>query len=55
VEASRQDYRRGGLGDMDVKRRLENILQALLAPIRDRRSALARNPVMSLVCFNKAR
>jgi tryptophanyl-tRNA synthetase len=37
-------YRRGGLGDMPLKRRLTNILQATLAPIRERRAALARDP-----------
>ena len=31
----------GGLGDAAVKGRLEEILQALLAPIRERRAALA--------------
>lgn len=36
-------YRRGGLGDMVVKRRLEGILQDLLAPIRARRAAHARD------------
>lgn len=30
-------YRRGGLGDVKVKKFLDNILQAELAPIRDRR------------------
>jgi tryptophanyl-tRNA synthetase len=34
-------YRRGGLGDVAVKRRLEEVLQALVAPIRERRAALA--------------
>ena len=37
-------YRRGGLGDVTIKRRLEGVLEALLAPIRERRAALARNP-----------
>lgn len=37
-------YRRGGLGDMAVKARLEALLQDLLAPIRERRAALARDP-----------
>ena len=37
-------YRRGGLGDMAVKRRLEAILQGLLAPIRERRAVYAREP-----------
>ena len=37
-------YRRGGLGDVAVKKRLEAILQGLLAPIRERRAAYARQP-----------
>ena len=37
-------YRRGGLGDAKLKRRLEEILVALLAPIRDRRVELAKDP-----------
>ncbi len=44
LEALKAHYRRGGLGDADVKRRLDQILQTLLAPIRERRSALAREP-----------
>ena len=37
-------YRRGGLGDVAVKRRLESVLQELLAPIRERRAAYASDP-----------
>jgi tryptophanyl-tRNA synthetase len=37
-------YRRGGLGDMVLKGRLTAILQATIAPIRERRAALARDP-----------
>lgn len=37
-------YRRGGLGDMVVKRRLEELLQQLVAPMRARRAVLARDP-----------
>jgi tryptophanyl-tRNA synthetase len=37
-------YRRGGLGDMAVKQRLEGVLQELLAPIRARRADCARYP-----------
>lgn len=44
VEELKAHYRRGGLGDMKVKRRLEDILQALLGPIRERRAALAQDP-----------
>jgi tryptophanyl-tRNA synthetase len=44
LEALKAHYRRGGLGDTHVKRCLDDILQALLAPIRGRRMALARDP-----------
>ena len=44
VERLKAKYRAGGLGDMVVKRRLEEQLQALLAPIRERRERLAREP-----------
>jgi tryptophanyl-tRNA synthetase len=37
-------YRRGGLGDMPLKRRLEDILEQLIAPIRERRQRLAEDP-----------
>jgi tryptophanyl-tRNA synthetase len=37
-------YRSGGLGDITVKRYLEDVLQSLLAPIRERRARLARDP-----------
>ena len=36
-------YRRGGLGDAKIKRRLDGILQALIAPIRERRARLAQD------------
>jgi tryptophanyl-tRNA synthetase len=44
VEALRQHYRRGGLGDGVLKKRLTEILQALLAPFRERRAQFAREP-----------
>jgi tryptophanyl-tRNA synthetase len=44
VEEWKAHYRRGGLGDMPLKRELEGCLQALLEPIRTRREALARDP-----------
>lgn len=37
-------YRRGGLGDAALKLRLTDILQAALAPIRERRAAFGRDP-----------
>ena len=36
-------YQRGGLGDGNIKKRLEEKLQALLAPIRERREQLAKD------------
>ncbi|AOJ05303.1 tryptophan--tRNA ligase [Burkholderia mayonis] len=44
VERLKAAYRAGGLGDMTLKRRLEDKLQALIAPIRERRAQLAREP-----------
>lgn len=37
LEELKDHYRRGGLGDMKVKRFLNNVLQSELAPIRERR------------------
>ncbi|MBB3382159.1 MULTISPECIES: tryptophan--tRNA ligase [unclassified Rhizobium] len=44
VEEMKEHYRRGGLGDVTLKRHLEDILQALLAPIRERRALYAAEP-----------
>lgn len=51
VEELEAHYRRGGLGDVALKRRLEELLQSVLAPIRERRAEAARDPaaVMALV------
>ena len=37
-------YERGGLGDVKVKKFLNNVMQETLRPIRERREALARDP-----------
>lgn len=49
-------YRRGGLGDAVVKRRLEDLLQAVLAPIRERRARFAADPgeVMAILARGSA-
>ena len=44
VDELKERYRRGGLGDVVVKRRLEDVLQELLKPIRERRAAVSRDP-----------
>jgi tryptophanyl-tRNA synthetase len=43
VAELKERYRRGGLGDVTVKRRLEDVLQALLKPIRERREAVSND------------
>ena len=51
LEALKEHYRRGGLGDVALKRRLEGVLVALVEPIRARREMLARDAdaVLSIV------
>jgi tryptophanyl-tRNA synthetase len=48
VAAMEAHYRKGGLGDVAVKRRLDDTLQELLAPIRERRAIFARDPAQVL-------
>jgi tryptophanyl-tRNA synthetase len=50
-------YTRGGLGDSVVKKRLEGILQELLAPIRARREEFAtdRGAVLQMLKEGTAR
>ena len=57
VEDLKARYIRGGLGDSVVKKRLDDVLQAFLAPIRDRRRALSRDPgyVLQVVTRGTAR
>lgn len=44
VEELKAHYRRGGLGDMALKRRLADVLEEMLAPIRERRAEMAARP-----------
>jgi tryptophanyl-tRNA synthetase len=44
VAALKERYRAGGLGDMVVKRRLIDVLDAMLEPIRARRRRIAEDP-----------
>jgi len=46
-------YARGGLGDRVLKRRLEELLQSLLAPIRTRRAELADDPASVLAILER--
>ena len=51
LDGLKAHYRRGGLGDMVLKRRLNDRLQAVLGPIRTRRAKFAEQPdfVMEMV------
>jgi tryptophanyl-tRNA synthetase len=51
VQELKEHYQRGGLGDVKVKRRLIEVLNAFLDPIRARRAVLAQDPqeVMRIV------
>ncbi|WP_412029963.1 tryptophan--tRNA ligase [Deinococcus yunweiensis] len=44
VQALKEHYSQGGLGDMTVKRHLVHVLEAVLAPIRERRADYAADP-----------
>jgi tryptophanyl-tRNA synthetase len=44
LQEMKEHYRRGGLGDSIVKKRLSEVLQALLDPIRQRRQEFAKDP-----------
>lgn len=48
VEDLKERYRQGGLGDMVVKGHLEDVLQGLIAPIRQRRKEVAADPAFVL-------
>lgn len=44
VQGLKEHYQRGGLGDTVVKRRLAEVLEAFLGPIRKRREDYAKDP-----------
>ena len=44
VERLKKQYRKGGLGDVAIKKQLIEVLENFLAPIRKRRSEFAKNP-----------
>ena len=44
LDELKEHYRRGGLGDMKIKKFLNDVLQEELKPIREKREKLANNP-----------
>src|SRR5690606_22391197 len=46
VEELKERYRKGRVGDVEVKTKLARALNAFLEPIRERRAALERDPTL---------
>lgn len=44
VAELKEQYQKGGLGDVVIKRRLIDVLESVIAPIRERREYLAKDP-----------
>ena len=44
LDELKEHYRHGGLGDVKIKKFLNSVLQELLAPIREKRKELEKNP-----------
>ena len=44
VTELKKQYKNGGLGDVVIKKRLIEILEKLIKPIREKREELAKNP-----------
>jgi len=44
VEKLKEHYKNGGLGDVEIKKRLINVLENVIAPIRNKREEFAKNP-----------
>ena len=44
VEKLKKQYQKGGLGDVAIKKRLIEVLENFLAPIRKKRAEFAKNP-----------
>lgn len=44
VAALKEQYRTGGLGDVTIKKRLIEVLETIIAPIREKRETYAKDP-----------
>ncbi|WP_348944834.1 tryptophan--tRNA ligase [Chitinibacter sp. FCG-7] len=57
VAELKAQYQHGGLGDSVIKARLNDVLQALIAPIRERRAQFAQDPdaVLSMLLCGSAK
>ncbi len=53
LEEMKERYRKGGLGDSVVKKRLNEVLQEFLSPIRQRREEFAKDPAAVMEILRK--
>jgi tryptophanyl-tRNA synthetase len=53
VSELKEHYQQGGLGDVTVKKYLNDVLQAFLTPIRERRIEYAKDPAMVMTVLKK--
>lgn len=53
VEELKAHYRRGGLGDVVIKKRLIAILDALIGPMRERRNEFAKDPAAVMLLLKQ--
>ena len=44
IEELKEKYKKGGLGDVVIKKRLIEVLEKIISPIREKRERLAKNP-----------
>jgi tryptophanyl-tRNA synthetase len=53
VEILKKQYKKGGLGDVEIKKRLVEVLKSLIAPIRERREKFSRDPAAVMAILKK--
>lgn len=54
VASLKDHYRKGGLGDSVIKSFLNNTLQTMLEPIRDKRNGIKREELMDILTTGTA-
>ncbi|MCL4406218.1 MAG: tryptophan--tRNA ligase [Patescibacteria group bacterium] len=53
VEALKKQYKKGGLGDVEIKKRLISVLENLIGPIREKRERLAKDPAAVMAVLER--
>lgn len=53
VEELKTHYQKGGLGDVAIKKRLAGVLEDIIAPIREKREQLSRDPKLVMTILEE--